>query len=454
LLLSTTTLLYRATEIRPDPLAFSFFSLALAVHFVPQIKPERRGFLSGAFLVMSVWGTQKVIYYGVGFALAFLVDVFYNRRRGQAALLGSPMHFLLGAGMAALPIVGWLVTAGTAGPWFYWCLSWAAEHQSHYPGFPFTQSFVPFLKVEGWLFLPAAVGGLSTLLSWWHHPRRSSHPDLLLMLALPTTFMSYAVQSGPFVYSLLPFIGVLCVFAARGVTDLLRLIAALRQQQAGLGAALYLVLAGGLGYQLHLGAARIHERLAETSNQYQHKTFNLIRQLTAPTDCAYDNSGGYVSRPSAHFFFYTDELIRKQEAKLLNREIPAGIESRGCVLNLVDLRQKRLPQPLRDYLAQNFQPYNGDIRLWGRHYAPDGGRTGRFLATRTDEYFVSDPALVQAGLLIDGKAIENQIFRLEKGWHSLEWTDPQADFYLLWLPADGKPYRPQPQAKPRFSHLL
>ena len=107
-------------------------------------------------------------------------------------------------------------------------------------------------------------------------------------------------------------------------------------------------------------------------------------------------------------------------------------------------------------MLHQFQPYDQNLWLWGRSYAARAGRlAGSFEAVRTDRYFVEPAAVLTLGRLeIDGKPVEDRIFELEKGTHSVRYVGPAGSFFILWLPRNGETYRPSPGSGSRFSQIF
>ena len=436
LLLALPPFVRFATEVRPDALAIALFLGALAALSLRPATPVR-GFAAGALLAAAVWGSQKVLFYGglVGAVLA--VDLAVRRGRGPALVL-KPRAFLAGAGSVLAAVAAYLTVSGSWGAWWQWCFVWASEHQRHYPGFSSDKYLLPALAEQPWLFTLAALGFAATGRRWWRSgPTRWSDPDLLLLLAVPATFGSYALQRAPFPYSLLPFLGVLAPFMARGVAEVFGWLRSPGARAVGAGA-LAALLDGG-------GNARQREVLAR------------IATLTGPEDVAYDNSGGYVSRPHAHFYFYTDAYLRGAIAGTLAREIPEALVASGCVLRVDDLRTSGLPPTLRHFLSEHYQPLDGDLSLWGRRYEAHEGTPleGRFLAVREGRYFVEPEAVLTRGaLFIDGARVTEPEFSLARGEHTVRYEGPAGAFHLLWLPRDGKRWTPRPGLPPTYSRLF
>jgi len=451
-LLALPSFVTLATEIRPDAVACALFLASLAVLRMASARDRAAGFVSGVLLVGAVWGSQKAAFYGSICAPALLLDLVSGRsatRRGDPTpLLRSPFAFVAGAASGLSILAVYLTATQSWAAWWSWCFVWAAEHQRHYPGFSWQRYFVPIAVDALWLFALAAVGAARTGRRLVARGRgAASDPDLLLLAALASTFASFALQRAPYPYSLLPFLGVAGIFAARGAAALL---------EARIRAPLRLGFATALVVILALQSAAL-ARFVQASNAGQLAVLRRIAELTSPEDAAYDNSGGYVSRPHAYSYFYTDSFLRESLAETLVREVPRAIEDRGAVLHLRDLRFETLPPALRGYLLEHFQPLDGDVALWGRHYVvPAGGRLADvFRAVRDDRYFVTPESVLERGrLLVDGEQVREPVFTLTKGEHHVVYEGPPGELDILWLPRDGRRWQPQHGLAPTFSRIF
>jgi hypothetical protein len=440
-----------ATEIRPDAAAFALFLAALGALRLDRFGDRTCAFAGGVLLVGAVWGSQKAALYGSIFVPALLLDLFPRARTpasdGRPRLLRSPLWFLTGAASAAASIALYLSATRSWAPWWSWCFTWAAEHQRHYPAFSWRRYFDPILVDGLWAFALAALGLAATLRRLRERGRGAlADPDLLLVGALATTFASFALQRAPYPYSLLPFLGIVAVLAARGAALLLYMG----------GMPLRTAFAAALVAVLILQSAALGRFIA-ASNARQLEVLARVGEITAPTDPAYDNSGGYVSRPHAYFYFYTDSYLRSGIPETLAREGQQAIIDTGAVLHLGDLRFDTLPPSLRAFLVRHFQPLDGDVSLWGQHYVvPESGRLeATFLAVRPDRYFVSPAEAIDRGtLLVDGRRLTEPVFALEKGDHAVSYSGPAGELDILWLPRDGKPWTPRRGLAPTFSRLF
>jgi hypothetical protein len=137
--------------------------------------------------------------------------------------------------------------------------------------------------------------------------------------------------------------------------------------------------------------------------------------------------------------------------------VPRAIVERGAVLNVATLRSKTLPTSLKEFLAEHFQPVDGDLALWGQRYdvPPSGRLDASFLAVRHDRYFVTPlEALAHGTLTIDGQPARTPVMRLAKGAHRIAYAGPPGTLEILWLPADGRQWQPRRGLKPTFSRLF
>jgi len=447
-LLATINFQTLATEIRPDPMALAFFLAALAVLGSRRLGAGARGFLSGLLLTVSVWGSQKVLYFGLVFPAAFVADLVSFRRTParRSYLLGHPLSFAAGSLAVLLPISLYLLITGSLDDWFHWCLSWSFVHQEHYPSVSWVTNFLGYTKDHLALYPFAALGVWQTaralrrtLDSHRGADPDAASPDVLLLGALVTTTVSFVWQTAPYLYSLLPLTAMLGIFAARGVVWSFRALRALSHRRAVVATfgttLLVLLLVGELSH-VRIGLARLHA----LQNGPQHELLQQISEMTAPDDPVYNITGNQVTRPSVHFFYFTDAVVRSLLADRLAREIPQAILETGCTVYTHDPRFESLPESLKAFLLHHFQPLSPELWVWGQRYVPaQGALEDGFLAVREARYYLSPPeALGQGRLHIDGRPVTSPVIELGRGLHTVEYRGPAPELYLLWLPRDEK----------------
>jgi hypothetical protein len=138
--------------------------------------------------------------------------------------------------------------------------------------------------------------------------------------------------------------------------------------------------------------------------------------------------------------------------------MPRVLVAQGCVMRVDDLRTSGLPLALRRFLDTYYQPYDGDLFLWGQRYrvrSDSGTLEDRFLAVRSDRYFVQPASLLESGaMFIDGARVTTPEFSLARGEHSLRYEGLAKAFQILWLPRDAKRWTPRPGAPSIYSRLF
>jgi len=458
-LLTITPFVIRATEIRHDTLAFACFLSGLAVLSLERPAAHARGAIAGVLLALAAWSSQKAVLYGLPAGALLLLETARGRRDGPSVFGSSRAAWCGGGAVGALAVL-YLTVTGSWSAFLTFCFGWALRWQAEYPGFSPRRALSPGEDGYVTACLLAAAGLAGSLAAWRRRGRTISDPAILLAACLASSLAYYVSLKAPYDYNLIPFLGFVAVFAGRGVG---MLEAAAGSAAARLGGPPRAALAAStLTVALVLLApafalGRI-ELFAAQSNAFQFGVLAQVAALTSPKDAAYDNSGSYVARPSASFYFYTDAPMRARLGDMLARRIPEDIVKSGTVLFFRDARTGSLPASLQAFLGEHFKPWSGDLWLWGQSYRADG--TGRvastFDAVRKDRYFV-EPASVLNGatLTVDGRRVGGAVFELEAGAHAIVLEGPPVtEFHILWLPRDGRTWAPDFRSKPRFSRIL
>ena len=376
----------------------------------------------GVLLAAAAWSAQKASFCASALVLCAGLDALRVWRGLPPRFVGHPKAFFVALVTVGAAVLAWLMATGSLSAFWHWCFVWAVGHQQHYPGFSPWRYFQPVLQGQPWFFALALLG----LVQDYRQGRLRS--DGLLLVSWVMTALSFLLQRAAFPYSFLPFLGLTAVYAARGVGLVIAL-----PRQPSMRALTALAACAVLG-SLANDSLRA---LANAPNDLQLAVFQTIQKLTSPDDAAYDNSGGYISRPHAYFYYYTDLMIRGGQGDQLSREVPAAIAATGAVMSLADRRDRGLPAELKQYLQDHFQPYDRDISLWGRRYVSENAAPLRtsFVATKAGTYFVSPEDLLSTStLLIDGVPLSKTEVALQPGEHTVEYRGPSKEFYILWLP--------------------
>ncbi len=343
-------------------------------------------------------------------------------------------------------------------------VQWPMAYESSYEGFPFWPRFRHHVYgLEGVLAV-AAYGWIALLAEARSVGREPIAPDgaadaaaraatrLPLLAFLPLAVLSVAAQSAAYAYSYLPILAGIAAFFAIGVARASAMIhrhAPRWTRWAGL-LLLVLLLRVGVDTFAHHGRAGAEKRAQQLA------VLRDLERLVAPGVPVYDNTGQAVRRPAVHYYGFTNPWIREATPEMLVREIPAAIVRSGCVAMLVDSTNGRLPPALERFLSETFQPWDGDIWLWGRrlHAAAEAaGVRAQLVVPRDGRYgFVRDGEDGDAPVFVDGREISGETVSLSAGPH--EVRSAARALTVLWQPADGRPWRPRPDQSPRLFHVL
>ena len=424
-----------AVEVRPDPLALALFLVALVL--LATAGEHGREHWSGAALGLAVCSSQKVLVFGAGFAVVFVLGLIDRRGRRRAALR-HPGRFLAGFLLALAPFFAWLAASRALGPFWIWCFRWSALHEHQPQAFSPLPDLLHVVVPYGWILALALVGFFALA-------RRVEHPwQLVLLVGWPLAWISWALETAPYPYSMLPALALSGVLAPFGLAATARLLGRRGKgvQAAAPFAAAALALLCLVPFTLALRG------IAVPDNAPQLRLLATLDRLTDPADPVYANSGSAVARPHPDFFYFTNAFLRRMLPARFAREVPRRILETGTVAWIRDIRFETLPPSLKAFLTRHFVPYDGDLWLWGEAFLPSEP-PHPFLAVRTDEYFL----LGASSIVVDGRRVGPAPFRLGKGEHRVEAAAGDRPFAILWLPRDGRRYVPQP-GPPRFSTLF
>ncbi|HEY7164473.1 MAG TPA: hypothetical protein VIB79_07910 [Candidatus Binatia bacterium] len=261
--------------------------------------------------------------------------------------------------------------------------------------------------------------------------------------------MSFVVQRAPYPYSLVPFVALNAVYGGRFIALVYQYLTTRFPHHAGIPTAALIVLAFS---QWDYVPRRVNQ--PEKTNLPQLETLRTIGQLTRSDDSLYDNTGGFVARPSAHVFYFTDAAVRNTMKAFLNKEMPAAIRKNRALVYLHDIRFQSLPDELKAFITEHYQPYTSDIWIWGKRF--DSTLSDwNFEALESGTYFIYPATIVERGkLLIGDMSLHTSRITLGSGVYRVRWEGPATQFYLMWLPRNGRTFRPIEDRQPRFSRLF
>jgi hypothetical protein len=453
-----SVLIVHITEIRPDSLAIALYLAASAILLWPKKIRIPISFCGGMLLVLAVLSSEKTLVYGPAIFVALGFGFHGSSAEERTEI---KRHLGIAASGAAATVSGVILYLLHGRALHFWASVWwpyATLHERSYPasrwaGLRLLRTLCTYEPVLILLAAWAVIKIAGNIKGNRDRSLSTNPAQVFLVALLATSIVSILIQKAPMPYSVIPVAAATSMLAAAGLTYIWEDIKARQQGRsrsfliAGTTVALLLFVATNVWAQF---------KIASRGNSGQMQTLQLLAKISTPSECVYDNSGGAIARPHADDRFYqTDLPTRIVQADILQQEIPAAIQNRGCALMLQDGRTLTLPEPLQEFLAENYFSYTDDISVWGKSFVSqeDFLHSESFSAVATGKYFVW-PSMVnkQLEIAIDGTELKSQTFGLTKGDHTVEFRGRGA-FYILWLPKNTQPFEPQKAIQPRLLEM-
>ncbi len=371
-----------AIELRPDGLALTLTLASFALLTTRRdgvAATAGRALAAGLAIVAACWASPKAAVVGSPLLLLWLASLRTPAAaRGATRPIAHPAAFLAGAALGVAGIAGWITAHDLWQPLHRWMIAWPLAYEASYRGFPFWLWLGPSVQGAEGLLLLAALGWLVALARAGRAILGGGEPvgvvGSLLALGPPMALVSVAMQSAAYPYSFLPLLAEVALLVSVGVaaawTRLQQPDApALARRLAPVVWVVLLVLAG-------LRAFDPSTRPPLDKRRGQLAVLADVERLVPPEVPVYDNSGSSVRRPAVHFYGFTNPWVREHERALLEREIPAAMQAKGCTAMLVDSATHALPPAIAAFVAAHFQPWDADLWLWARQL-PGGGNALR-----------------------------------------------------------------------------
>lgn len=438
----------RVIEIRPDCIAFSFFMISLALLYlkktkinVPPLRPVIYHFSAGLAMGLAIWSSQKVMVYGLPLFFFVLADLIcYHHPKWKCKLTVNPYSFLSGLLIIILVISGYLLYTSSYRGFWQWCIIFPMEMQRGFKGFFWGKTFFPGIAWYFWLIPLFLFGWMFSLFKL----KKSFSSFGFLLLFLPfSTFLSYSIQVAPYDYSLIPFYCFFVLFSGRGagiIFDKL-MVESKGPNFIKLPSMAIFCLFLVIGISL---TTPFFFRYNEDHNLYQLRVLKKIDQVTAPDETFFDNTGNFITRPHAYYFYYNCQYMRDNWSKKYSLEIPQAIKDNECAWIFMDYRMSEMPKNVIAFILNNYVRFSPDLWVWGKKIKGDG----KFDAVKDGKYFIYPEDIIEkAKVKIDGKLIKTPIFYLNKGIYEIVSSEALINFYIIYLPADGKTFRPNKAEK-------
>ncbi|MHB1897313.1 MAG: hypothetical protein ACYCOY_11785 [Metallibacterium sp.] len=164
--------------------------------------------------------------------------------------------------------------------------------------------------------------------------------------------------------------------------------------------------------------------------QRQERELALVLRLTHPDDFVMDAKGAAIFRERPVFWVFEDIAEFRIAHGLLHPRVRAHLERTGTPM-VID---HRMPDSAEPFIARNYLPLLGNVRVLGQRFAVAQARQPVLLPIAIPQrYVLLDAQGRIVAARIDGRAVAGAV-ALTRGCHTLEV--PQAGPYLLlWAPA-------------------
>jgi hypothetical protein len=189
-----------------------------------------------------------------------------------------------------------------------------------------------------------------------------------------------------------------------------------------------------------------------SSNRHQLALLGKIEQYSGPDDVVIDGSGSALFRDHGSYYWYHGSAHRRMFSSYFENELLRDYRDSRALLWIRDLRQRKLPQPVKQYFAEHYVHVDGDLYALGFEagVAGEGDAPREVEIVRPGDYFVLEAAASQrarvvtptrdgaaTGLVLDGRAVSGGRVRLEAGRHRVEVRAGSPSYLVSPLPAEA-----------------
>lgn len=161
----------------------------------------------------------------------------------------------------------------------------------------------------------------------------------------------------------------------------------------------------------------------------QERQLALVLRLTSPQDDVMDAKGSAIFRNRPVFWVFEDIAEFRIAHGLLHPRVRASLVHTGTAV-VID---HRMPQGAAVFIARNYLPLQGDVRVLGQRFTVlRRGQDVMLPVAVPQQYILLDETNHVADARIDGRAVSGPV-ALARGCHVLEVAHP-GGYLLVWAP--------------------
>jgi hypothetical protein len=358
-LLGDSLFLAKGIEFRPDPLAVltmmaSAYALVRAVNGRSG-RWASRGWLAtaGFALAAAVLSTQKVLFAGPGFLVAFALVMI--PRFGIAGAVYGAGWASLGAIVAMAPMFLFFAAHGALSDFFY--SNFILNAGWPRVGYEFLETRIREFLASDPVFAALAASGALLMLKHWRAGNQEVAIILLPLVSLAVGVVIVPVPQEQYMFLMIPFAAVPAGIAAAGLIRV-----ATRYFAADVGAgAILAVLFGVAAFNLN-GA--LHR---PDVSGFRRKLEYIVTQTPPDATIMGGFSTGVAYRKPAFFYWILHPEIREQLSASVWQSMAADLRNGSARPEIVDLDAEiaQLPPDILAYLRSAYAPA-GIGTLWRR----------------------------------------------------------------------------------------
>ena len=429
LFISNWKYLNNLVEIRPDVLGLAFFLTSIAI-LKSNFKPQTKALVSGISFGLCLWSTQKALIYGAPLGLLFIADFFKLKKGRTDYQTASPLFFISGVMLCASFAAYYLYNHDLFLTWFRSTIVYHYHRETSFGGLDWYEHLYDNLKYSWWV-LPFFIHGLlievKGIKSW------TKDSKVVLIYSIPSTFLSYSLQSSPYAYSLLPLWALVCIFSGKSIASLI--LSSTKKSHFFWPCIILFCL--GILSQVFL-----HLKEFSYRNTYYTSIYNKLEAISEPQDCVHDFAGTAITRRSSNFYYYTNGYLRGRYRSEFEKLFPKKITENSCTIMISDFRTWGSSKVLDEFFSSHFVRVYGDIWLWGKKLPP-GANDIRFHSIKDGSYYIHGN---WSEIDVDGKKLNSDTIELDKGIYNLS-NKSKEDAYIIWLPRNAEKMAPLGQEK-------
>ena len=432
--------LMSAIDYRPENFAAAYFGACLLLlEWNRRRRSVAVAVVSSSLATLAVFSMQKIAVLAVvTLAGMLLVDLVGYRRRASGRVqspdsrpfVAHPIAFLSTAALLGLVLLSIAAALGMLPAGFEAAILNVIEHEKHYGRFSiFEKGFVgPFWRATWWSTIPILVFAIGYL---------TSREGRFWILPIALSVVGGAMMAAPYPYTFVFLCYMAVLVSVRGFCRAVAWLGPRMPKARGLTPLLHCIALVVLADQLAFVADR-------TTNDHQLKILRRIEMFGSSSDAVIDNAGGAMFSEHGSYYYYHGDAHREMFRDYFEQQLVLDYRRSQALFWIRDLRSRRLPKSVQDYLESHYIDAGGDLHVLGFEAAPtqQAQKTQTIDVIRSSDYFIhriGPRALLgrarPSDLQIDGRTLKAGKIRLEAGSHEITLWPYSAGYVITPMPA-------------------